>query len=79
MVRLHSAYTDELAQQENVRLLQCAEFIRNEKANSGTPQDVMAESLGLNTSRRPAKRLPPHFIKVESGANFGIDPQTAKQ
>ena len=79
MVRIHSAYTDELMQQENVRLIQCAEFIRDEKANSATTQDVTAKSLGLNTSRRPPKRLPPHFIKVESGANFGIDPQTAKQ
>ena len=47
MVRLHGAYTDELAQQENVRLLQCAEFIRNEKANSGTPQDITPESTRL--------------------------------
>ena len=60
-------------------MLQCAEFIRNEKATSLTPQDVTAESLGLNTSWRPIKRLPPHFIKVESGANFGIGPQNAKR
>ena len=61
MARIHSAYTDELLQQENIRLIQCSEFIRDEKANSATPQDVTAESLGLNTSRRPPKRLPLHL------------------
>ena len=43
MVRIHAAYTDELMQQENIRLIQCAEFIRDEKANSATPQDVTTE------------------------------------
>ena len=31
MVRLHAAYTDELLQQENVRLLQCAELFKIKK------------------------------------------------
>ena len=38
MVRIHAAYTDELMQQENIRLIQCAEFIRD-----ATPQDVTTE------------------------------------
>ena len=42
------------------------------------PQNVNAESLGINTSRRPAKRLPPTHLTSESGANFGINPQTGK-
>ena len=31
MIRLQSAYTDELIVQENLRLIQCAEFIKEEK------------------------------------------------
>ena len=31
MVRIHDAYTDELILQENLRLIQCSEFIRVEK------------------------------------------------
>ena len=65
--------------QENLRLIQCAEFIKQEKNNANTPSDVNAESLGLNTSRRPPKKLPPTHIRMESGANYGIDPQTGKQ
>jgi hypothetical protein len=34
--------------------------------------------MGINTSRRPAKRLHPTHLTSESGANFGIDPQTGK-
>ena len=79
MVRIHAAYTDELISQENLRLIQCSEFIRDEKNNSVTPQDINAESLGLNISRHPPKKLPPTHIRVECGANYGIDPQTGKQ
>ena len=79
MVRIYSAYTDELIMQENLRLIQCAEFIKQEKNNANTPSDVNAESLELNTSRRPPKKLPPTHIRMESGANYGIDPQTGKQ
>ena len=78
MIKLHSAYTDELIVQENMRLIECAEFIKYEKLSSATPSDVNAESLGLNTSRRPPKRLPPTNVRTESGANYGIDPQTGK-
>ena len=60
MVRIHSAYTDELIMQENLRLIQCAEFIKQEKNNANTPSDVNAESLGLNTSRRPPLKAPSH-------------------
>ena len=73
MIRLQSAYTDELIVQENLRLIQCAEFIKEEKQSSANPSEVNAESLGLNTSRRPPKRLPPTHVRMESGANYGID------
>ena len=48
------------------------------KSVNANPNDVNAESLGINTSCRPAKRLPPTHLTSESGANFGIDPQTGK-
>ena len=48
------------------------------KSHAANPHDVNAESLGINTSRRPPKRLPPTHLTSESGANFGIDPQTGK-
>ena len=35
-----------------------------------------SQSLGINTTRRPAKRLPPTHVTVETGANYGIDPFT---
>ena len=79
MVRIHSAYTDELILQENLRLIQCSEFIRVEKNNSANPQEVNAESLGLNISRCPPKKLPPTHIRVEFRARYGIDPKTGKQ
>ena len=57
MIKLHSSYTDELIVTENLRLIECAEYIKYEKANSLNPSDVNAESLGINTSLRPAKKL----------------------
>ena len=60
-------------------LIQCSEFIRDEKNNSANPQEVNVESLGLNICRRPPKKLPPTHIRVECGSNYGIDPQTGKQ
>ena len=72
MIKLHSAYTDELIVQENMRLIECAEFIKHEKQISATPSDVNAESLGLNTSRRPPKGLPPTHVRTESGVNYGV-------
>jgi hypothetical protein len=78
MIKLHSSYTDELVVTENLRIIECSEHIKIMKSQSGNPQDVNAESLGINTSRRPEKRLPPTHLTSESGANFGIDPQTEK-
>ena len=78
MIKLHSSYTDELVVTENLHLIACAEHIRYMKSQSANPQDITAETLGINTSRRPAKRLPPTHLTCESGANFRIDPQTGK-
>ena len=50
-------------------------YLMEEKERAGANhQDVTAESLGLNNSRRPPKRLPPTHVTKETGANFGIDP-----
>ena len=78
MIKLNSSYTDELIVTENLCLIECAEYIKYEKTRSLNPSDVNAESLGINTSRRPAKKLPPTHVTSESGANYGIDPQTGK-
>ena len=78
MIKLHSSYTDELIVTENLRLIECAEYIKYEKSTSINPSEINAESLGINTSRRPAKKLPPTNVTSESGANYGIDPQTGK-
>ena len=77
MVKMHNTYTEEMHRQENVRLNTCAAHIRHKKEmTGGNPNDINAESLGINTSRRPIKRLPPTHIKAESGAHYGVDPQT---
>ena len=78
MIKIHNSYTDELIVTENLRLIACADHIKEMKSVNVNPNDVNAESLGINTSRRPAKKLPPTHLTSESGANFGIDPQTGK-
>ena len=79
MVKIHNSYTEELVVIENLRLIACAEHIKQRKDNSANPHDITAESLGINTTRRPVKKLPPTHITSETGANFGVDPQTGKK
>ena len=78
MVKLHNSYLEELMVIENLRLFACAEHIKARKENSQNPNSVTAESLGINTTRRPVKKLPPTHITSETGANFGLDPQSGK-
>ena len=78
MIKLHSSYTDELLVTENLRIIECSEHIKVMKSQSANPQNVNAESLGINTSRRPAKRSPPTHLTSENGANFGIDSKQEK-
>jgi hypothetical protein len=71
MVKMHNTYTEEMHRQENNRLNSCADHIRIRKETTqGNPNDINAESLGIITSRRPIKRLPPTHIKAESGAHY---------
>ena len=78
MVKIHNSYTEELIVIENLRLIACAEHIKQRKENSANPHDITAESLGINTTRRPVKKLPPTHITSEIGANFGVDPPDRK-
>jgi hypothetical protein len=60
---------------ENKRLLANSNYLIDEKNRAGANHPyVTAESLCLNNSRRPAKRLPPTHVTKETGATFGIDP-----
>jgi hypothetical protein len=64
MIKLHSSYTDELIVMENLRLIACSDHIQYQKNQAVNPQNVNAESLGINTSRRPPKRLPPTHLTL---------------
>jgi hypothetical protein len=74
-IKYHNVYTEELIDLENRRLLSNSTYLSNEKAAAGVNHaDVTADSLGLNNTRRPPKKLPPTHIITETGATFGIDP-----
>ena len=74
-IKYHNVYTEELIDLENKRLQANANHIREEKIRQGlNHQHITAETLGLNNSRRPPKKLPPTHVTKETGANFGIDP-----
>ena len=74
-IKYHNVYTEELIDLENKRLLSNSTYLLDEKAAAGVNHsDVTAESLGLNNTRRPPKRLPPTHVIMETGATFGIDP-----
>ena len=74
-IRYHVMYTEELWELENKRLLANSNFLQDQKRQAGPDHaDVTSESLGLNNSRRPPKRLPPTHVTKETGANYGIDP-----
>ena len=45
MVRIHSAYTDELILQENLRLIQCSEFIKMERKKTQQIIKMSMQSL----------------------------------
>ena len=78
-IKYHNVYTEELMELENKRLLANSNYLIEKKNRAGpNAQDVTSESLGLNNSRRPPKRLPPTHVTKETGANFGIDPSQLK-
>jgi hypothetical protein len=64
-IRYHASYQEEMQDLENSRILANCQHLQEQKRLAGADhQDVTAESLGLNNSRRPIKRLPPtHVIK----------------
>ena len=74
-IRYHTMYSEEIQEMENKRLLANSNYLQEQKNLAGHDHsEVTAESLGLNNSRRPAKRLPPTHVTNETGANFGVDP-----
>ena len=74
-IRYHTMYSEEIQEMENKRLLANSNYLQEQKNLAGHDHsEVTAESLGLNNSRRPAKRLPPTHVTKETGANFGVDP-----
>ena len=74
-IRYHASYQEEMQDLENSRILANCQHLQEQKRLAGADhQDVTAESLGLNNSRRPIKRLPPTHVTKESGATFGVDP-----
>ena len=66
-IKYHNVYTAELIELENKRLLANSNYWIDEKNRAGANQlYVTAESLGLNNSRRPPKRLPPTHVTKET-------------
>ena len=78
MVKVHNSFMEDSIDIETKRLVEAAEVVRSEKLRSATPEKVSAESLGLSMTRRPVKKLPPTHVTTETGATFGIDPQSGK-